>query len=267
MKATHIIHISDTHFGPEREFTVRGAPVLERSQRLVTEINALPFTPDAIVHTGDVVNDPDEAAYKIAKDVFSDLSVPVYYATGNHDDVMMMREHLDFGALDLLVPESEHRLCYRAQIGAIEAIVLDAKVLPEEGPHGFLPQNQLDALSTSIAGSDRPFAVFIHFPARPIGAKWIDENLPVKNGDALHSILKSAPKNKFLGMFFGHLHRGMQIYDEGILYSAVSSPACQFTAGPDEEGCGFLPDVPVCFNHISISERGATQVKEYSFNS
>lgn len=267
MKTTHLIHISDTHFGPEREFTVRGAPVLERSQRLVAEINALPFTPDAIVHTGDVVNDPDDAAYRIARDVFAEFSVPVYYATGNHDDVSMMRKHLDFGPLELLVPESENRLCYRARVGSIDAIVLDAKVPPEEGPHGYLPENQLEALSTSVADSDRPFAVFIHFPARPIGAKWIDEHLPVKNGNELHSILKSVPTNQFLGTFYGHLHRGMQIYDEGILYSSVSSPACQFTTGPDEDGCEFLPDVPVCFNHISISETGATQVKEYSFNS
>jgi len=265
--ATHIIHISDTHFGPERNFEVRGAPAMERTEQVVAEINALPFTPDAIIHTGDVTNHPEDAAYEIAAEVFSQFSAPVYFATGNHDNVSMMQKHLKFGPLESLIPESENRLCYRASIGEIDALVLDAKVPSVEGPHGFLPDDQLQALSSAIESSDRRFGVFLHFPPRPIGATWIDKTLPVKNGAELHEILKSAPKDRFLGAFFGHLHRGMQIYDEGILYSAVSSPTCQFSAGPDDPCCEFLPDVPVCFNHISISESGSTQVKEYSFNS
>ncbi len=263
---TQLIHISDSHFGPERDFTVRGAPVLERAQRMVEEINALAFTPDAVIHTGDVANDPDDEAYRIAQEVFSELNVPIYYATGNHDDVVMMREHLKFGDHEPMVPESDNRLCYRAQVGDLSAFILDAKVPPEEGPHGFLPQNQFDALAAAISGNSDPFAVFVHFPPRPIGAKWIDENLPITNGDELHELLKAEGGDRFKGVFFGHLHRGLQIYDEGILYSAVSSSACQFTADPDGESCEFLPDVPVCFNHITFSDCGATQVKEYSFN-
>ncbi|NNE93965.1 MAG: hypothetical protein HKN23_20130 [Verrucomicrobiales bacterium] len=265
--ATHLIHLSDTHFGPEREFTVRGAPVLDRARRVVEEINALPFQPAAVIHTGDIANDPFDEAYRIAEEVFSDLNAPIYYTTGNHDDVPMMREHLTFhNGMNPLVPESENRHAYTIEIDGIALFILDGKVPPEEGPHGNLSETQISALTDFVENESGPFAVFNHFPALPIGSKWIDNNLPLKNGREFHEILKSAGADRFYGSFFGHLHRGLQIYHDNILYSAVSSPACQFTAGPNDEYCDFLPDVPICFNHITFAN-GITQVKEYTFPS
>ena len=87
-----VIHISDTHFGPDRSLDIRGANVCARAEALVREISKLPFVPDLIVHTGDVANDPHEGAYELAEKVLSKLPAPVFYATGNHDDVTMMIE-------------------------------------------------------------------------------------------------------------------------------------------------------------------------------
>ena len=53
-----VIHISDTHLGPDRSLDIRGANSCARTEALVKSINALPFLPDFIVHTGDVANDP-----------------------------------------------------------------------------------------------------------------------------------------------------------------------------------------------------------------
>src|SRR5690606_18797242 len=80
-----VLHRSDTHFGPDRAHTIRGANACERAEALVAAVNALSFTPDFIVHAGDVVNDPDPAAYALAAEILSGLPAPVYYATGNHD--------------------------------------------------------------------------------------------------------------------------------------------------------------------------------------
>ena len=151
-----VIHLSDTHFGPDRSLTIRGANACDRSEALVAAINALPFTPDLIVHTGDVVNDPDTEAYALAAEVLSQLKAPVYYATGNHDDVAMMRAALNFGPLELLVPESEERLCYRIAGAAgkeVEFFVMDAKVPPSEGPHGHLSESQIAAVLDQITGT------------------------------------------------------------------------------------------------------------------
>jgi len=260
-----VIHLSDTHVGPDRSLAIRGANACDRSEALVAAINALPFTPDLIVHTGDVVNDPDKEAYALAAEVLSQLKAPVYYATGNHDDVAMMRGALNFGPLELLVPESEERLCYRiggAAGSGVEFFVMDGKVPPAEGPHGHLSNSQIAAVLDGISGT-KPVAVFIHYPLTPIGSKWIDEHLLVTNGPEFQKALAGKAGKQLRGIFSGHPHRGHSIYRDGILQSGVSSPACEFTAGPDDDVCDFLPGGPIPFHHITFTA-DATMVKAYS---
>ena len=260
-----VIHISDTHFGPDRSLTIRGANAFDRSIALVEAINALSFVPDFVVHSGDVVDDPDPAAYALAAEVFSALKAPVYFATGNHDDVSMMREALDFGPFRLLVPADAEQLCYRLTGGIVDELeffVMDGKVPQEEGPHGFLSANQIEAVLGEISGV-RPVAVFVHYPLTPIGSGWIDKHLLITNGEIFQDALAAKAGKQLRGIFSGHLHRGLQLYRGGILQSGVSSPACEFTAGPDDDFCDFLSGGPIPFNHITFTA-DATMVKSYS---
>jgi len=261
-----VIHISDTHFGPDRSLTIRGANAYDRSRALVSAINALPFTPDYIMHTGDVVNDPDPDAYALAAEVLSACESPVYFATGNHDDVAMMREHLVFATQRLLVPESDGQLCYRLtgdKNDEVEFFVVDGRVPQAEGPHGFISQNQIEAVLDGITGK-KPAAIFCHYPLSPIGSAWIDEHLLVTNGRAFLDAVSAKAGSQLRGVFSGHLHRGLQIYSGGVFQSGVSSPACEFTAGPEDDLCDFLSGGPIPFNHITFTA-DATMVKSYSF--
>jgi len=260
-----VIHISDTHFGPDRSLTIRGANSYDRSVALVAAINALPFTPDFIVHTGDVVNDPDPEAYALAAEVLSACKAPLYFATGNHDDVAMMREHLVFGPHQLLVPGADEQLCYRLAGGKndeVEFFVVDGRVPQEEGPHGFIPQNQIDAVLDGISGK-KPVAIFLHYPLSPIGSAWIDEHLLVTNGRAFLDAVSAKAGPQLRGIFSGHLHRGLQLYSGGVFQSGVSSPACEFTASPEDDFCDFLSTGPIPFNHITFTD-DATMVKCYA---
>ncbi len=260
-----VIHISDTHFGSDRSLDIRGANACARAEALVNLINELPFDPDFIVHTGDVVNDPDTGAYALAAEVLSELKVPVHYATGNHDDVPMMRDSLTFGENELLVDESANQLCYRIGGEAAEKVqfyVMDGWVPPEEGPHGFLSENQIEAVLSDITG-DRPVAVFLHYPLVPVGAKWIDEHLLTRNGLDFQAELLKASGKQLRGIFTGHLHRELKLFHGGVFHSGVSSPACEFTSGPYDDFCDFLPGGPIPFNHISFTA-DATLVKAYA---
>ena len=257
-----VIHISDTHIGPTRSHDIRGANAYDRAVALVKGINDLPFTPDFVIHTGDVANDPDTDAYDLAAEIMADLKVPIYYATGNHDDVPMMRTALNFGSLEMLIPESSDQLCYRIDSSGFDFIVVDGKVPPEEGPHGVIDPQQFDAVLGAISG-DKPTAVFLHYPLTPIGSAWIDEHLLVQNGIAFQQALAEKAGDNLRGIFSGHLHRGLKLYRDGVLQSGVSSPACEFTAGPDDDFCDFLPGGPIPFDHITFTEE-ATMVKSYS---
>ena len=244
---------------------IRGSAVADRVNMLVESINALPFQPDFIVHTGDVVNDPDESAYELAESVLSKLQAPVYYATGNHDDQAMMRSALSFGVNRPLLGDSSE-ICYRIEHPSVaddyDFFVMDGKVPEEDGPHGFLSNEQMAAVLDTIRPG-KPVAIFIHFPMLPIGAKWIDEHLLVKNGEHFHDQLRARTGGSLRGVFSGHLHRGLQIFRDGVFYSGVSSPACEFSAGPEDGICDFLPDCAVPFNHVTLT-KDATMVKSYA---
>ena len=257
-----VIHISDTHIGPTRAHNIRGANAYDRAVALVEAINGLPFMPDFIVHTGDVANDPDPLAYALAAEVLSRLDAPVYFATGNHDDVAMMREALAFGPLTPLLPDDSDKLCYRIENPKFDFLVADGKVSPAEGPHGFIDEEQSATIIDAISG-DKPTSIFLHFPLTPVGSAWIDEHLLVRNGtDFQKALVEKAGKN-LRGIFSGHLHRGLKLYRDGVLQSGVSSPACEFTAGPNDDFCDFLAGGPIPFDHITFTEE-ATMVKSYS---
>ncbi|MEM9281039.1 MAG: metallophosphoesterase [Verrucomicrobiota bacterium] len=260
-----IIHISDTHFGPDESLLIRGANAWQRSVQLVEEINALPFEIDFVVHTGDVVNDPDEDAYRLAQEVLSKLKAPVYYCTGNHDEIPMMRDSLTFPEAEWLMPISADKLCYRILGRAAddyEFFVMDGKVPVEDGPHGFISDEQLESVTDQISG-EKPVAVFIHYPLSKVGSDWIDRHLLVTNGEEVLGKLRAKAGSQLRGIFTGHLHRGLTLYSHGVLQSGVSSPACEFTAGPEDDTCDFIPGGPIPFNHITFTPTD-TWVKSYT---
>lgn len=257
------IHISDTHFGPTPEMDIRGANPYRKNTALVKAIQDLPFDPQFIVHTGDIVNDPDEDAYQIANHVMGHFQQPVYYVSGNHDHTSMISKIMRQPGNMAMLDGVEDKQAYSFPMGdGVTGIVFDAWVPEEEGPHGFLAQEQIIAFEKLLQTTEDRFAIFLHYPMIPIGSYWIDKHLLVTNGELVHNFLKDY-RHRIIGVFFGHLHRGLQLHRDGILYSGVSSPICHFSASPHEETCVFDPNCALAFNHVTISE-GATMVKEYS---
>tara|TARA_B100000927_G_scaffold144740_1_gene116819 strand:+ start:17653 stop:18468 length:816 start_codon:yes stop_codon:yes gene_type:complete len=260
-----IIHISDTHIGPDHSLDIRGANSWRRACALVEQINILPFKPDLVVHTGDVVNDPDPDAYALAEEVLSGLELPIYYSAGNHDEVPMMRKALTFPEHQSLIAESTDRLCYRITHPSAEEydlLVIDSRVPSSEGAYGVVPLEQIEALADQISG-EKPVAVFSHYPMLETGSKWIDEHLLIANREEVLEMLKDKAGDQLKGIFTGHLHRGMTLFRDGVLNSGVSSPACEFTAWPEGDFCDFISGGPIPFNHVTLTPEAAW-VKSYS---
>ncbi len=263
----HVIHFSDTHLGTTPEFSIRGVTPYKRTLQLIDIINNLDFQPDLIVHTGDVTNDPLAEAYQLAVECFSSLKAPIYFSTGNHDDAQLIKQHLPISPQTPLVDDQD-RLAYHWDMGHLRFYCLDAKVPEEQGPHGEIPQNQLDALREDIASHDLPYAIFLHFPPFRMGSIWMDEKLILTNGPALHQILKDSSPDRYRirGVFFGHTHRSIQLYREGILYSGVASPAFQFSMTPEDGPPSIDAGSPLVFNHITFLPN-STAIKEYTISS
>lgn len=260
-----VIHFSDTHFGDTPEFSVRGSNPYKRTLQLIDGIKNLDFKPDLIIHTGDIVNEPQSESYDLASEAFASFNeTPVYLVTGNHDDAQLIKQHFTIPSSTPLI-EDEDRLAYYWDTDHLRFYCLDAKVPEEDGPHGEIPRNQLDALRKDIASHDMPYVVFLHFPPFRIGSIWMDDKLILTNGSELHEIIKESSPDRYRirGVFFGHTHRSIQLYREGILYSGVASPAFQFSMTPEDGPPSIANDSPIVFNHITFLPN-STAIKEYT---
>lgn len=238
MDRVYFVHISDTHIGPTADYNRHGHSPLPCARRLVEIINNLPTRPDFVVHTGDVVTNPDEVSYQIAAEVFAKLDVPIYYVTGNHDTSADIRRYLPMGPMEYL---SDELLCYAFERKGYRFLVVDGRGPAEIDPHGLLSEAQLEILRREAQSDGPPLVVFIHYPALPMNAPWMDNNALILNGEEFHQILRPAA-DRLRGVFHGHIHQAMQVTRDGVLYVSVASAFSQFAAWPADIDVRFDPN-------------------------
>lgn len=222
------VHISDTHISHDPSYMLPEAshtPVAG-ARALVDAINNLPFTPDFVLHTGDVAYDPDPLAYVTARDVLSQIRFPIYYLNGNHDD----RELLQRIMLD---SEPLTPFDYQFEVKGVQIVVVDSNG-PAQQPAGFVTSDQLARLEGICKDTDeRPLVIAVHHNVLPTGIPWWDDFMRMTNGEDFHQALLPA-RHRLRGVFHGHVHQPVDTYRDGILYSGVVSSWYQLHAWPDQ---------------------------------
>lgn len=235
------VHISDTHLlkpgqaldfgdiGPEWAEYARQVLALRHDAgavvtTLVREINSLPARLDFVLHTGDVAGQPQSPDdYDIMARWLGQINYPLFYLPGNHDDADGVRRLLNGAA----TPET---LDYTFECNGVQIVCLDSN--HSAVPHGGgLDDRQLTWLeSICAAQDDRPLVVSLHHHPIPLGVPWLDA-LALSNGDDLHRILLLA-RARLRGVFFGHIHYGIDVLRDGILYSSAPGAWYQFSGWP-----------------------------------
>ena len=223
------VHITDTHISHDPHYNSGGAmhTPLMGARALVRQIKLLPFTPDFVLHTGDVVYDPDPLAYPAAREVLSGIDVPIFYVPGNHDDagtlqrVMMER------------PEALAAFDYEFEINGVQIVCMDSN---REAPDwmGRVSEAQLGWLSALCSADDpRPLIVALHHPPLKMGAPFWDEHMCMVNGEDFHRALLPA-RERLRGVFSGHVHQNTDIVRDGITYFTAKSSWNQLYNFPDQ---------------------------------
>ncbi|MCA9944887.1 MAG: metallophosphoesterase [Anaerolineales bacterium] len=250
MEPVYFVHISDSHFGPTAVYERHGHQPQPAVERAVEIINNLPTRPDFVIHTGDVVTDPDEASYQRAAAVFSQLQMPVYFVTGNHDRSRDVQQFMQMGPRQPLSDDPDV-LSYAFEVKGYRFVVLDARGPDEIDPHGLLSEAQMDVVRAEATAVGPPLTIFMHFPVLPMNSIWMDANMLVLNGAALHQALLPA-RERLRGVFYGHVHQSMQTIRDGILYTAVPSLFAQFTAWPNDDFVREDPNYLPGFNFVHL---------------
>lgn len=233
MGPVYFVHLSDTHFGPSASYERHGRRPLPYVRQVVDIINNLPIRPDFVIHTGDVTTDPTEDAYRLAAETLAQLEFPIYYCNGNHDRAADIRRFLPMGPKVDCLP-GDDTLTYTFEVDGERFLVLDGRGPDEIDPHGVLSDEQLNVLRRECTPEGPPLSVFIHYPALSLNSPWMDANMLLLNGEAMHQSLLPA-RDRLRAVFHGHVHNSMQTIRDGILYCSVMSTFAGFTAWPNDE--------------------------------
>ena len=259
------LHISDTHFGPTKDYEYHGKNPYQDALRLVSYINHLPCAPDFIVHTGDVVSMQNEAAYALASEVLKSIKIPLYYVTGNHDDPQQLQQFEPFGKRISLL-DDDRILSYYFEFGNYLFITIDAKNPDDHNPSGIISAQQINVVTDLLKSTNKPFAVFTHFPAMPIDSPWIDAHLLITNGASLHQCL-TAFSDRCLGVFFGHIHQPIHMMVDKILYTSAPSSSFQFAGWPTDTDTLRYNDTGLPgLNLVTIGDKGSVTVKKITIS-
>jgi 3',5'-cyclic-AMP phosphodiesterase len=249
-ETVYFVHMSDSHLGPTADYSRHGQrpqPCVEQAVKL---INSLPTPPDFVVHTGDVVTEPDVHSYRRAADIFGALKMPIYFVNGNHDRARDIQRHLPMGSRHIL-SKNPDVLSYAFEVKGYRFLVLDARGPDEIDPHGVLSEAQLGVVRAEATAVGPPLSIFTHFPPLSMNSIWMDAYMLMINGMQLHQTLLPA-RERLRGVFYGHVHQSMQTMRDGILYTAVPSLFSQFAAWPNDAVIQEDPDYLPGFNFVHL---------------
>lgn len=245
------IHVSDTHICHDPAYNLPEATYRpdEGARALVKAINALPFQPDFILHTGDVTYDPSPESYRLAKTIFNDLKCPIHYLVGNHDD------RADLQRIMLGLTQPRPTLDFEFESKGVQVICMDSNG-PARFAGGSLSIAQLDWLDRLLHVPDtRPLVMAIHHNVLPIGAPFWDEFMRLTNGEDFHKLLLQV-RTRLRGVFFGHVHMATDTYRDGIYYHSVPSSWYQLQCYPEQQDIRGDVGAEPGFSVVTISRTG-----------
>ncbi|MGR9250117.1 metallophosphoesterase [Rhizobium leguminosarum] len=185
-----VAQISDIHARPD----------LSSLQTLEQAIGWLrTFRPDALVVTGDLVDDGWRQGYRLVAESLRSLDCPVHLLPGNGDDVRLMRSELAAVGTWINPTGPMH---FRTAVDGLTLFGVDLTVAGQS--YGdVLPH--LPWLMSVLADVTTPSLLFMHQPPFSIGIEALDQ-VGCRNGSALLCSLETMHRLP-LAILCGHVHR------------------------------------------------------------
>ena len=166
-----LAQISDLHIKRPGALAYRRVDTGAYLARTVAALNALEPRPDAVIMTGDLVDQGDPEQYAHLKTLLAPLQIPYFLLVGNHDERTALRAAFADRAELHSGGEFVH---YAVDIGALRVIALDSMVPGASA--GNLCDARLAWLATQLdAAQGKPTVVALHHPPFVCGIGHMDE--------------------------------------------------------------------------------------------
>ncbi|WP_345810987.1 phosphodiesterase [Paraburkholderia sp. PREW-6R] len=240
-----LAQISDLHIKRPGALAYRRVDTGAYLARCISALNALEPRPDAVIMTGDLVDQGDPQQYEHLKALLAPLEIPYFLLVGNHDER---------GALRAAFPDRPELrsggefVQYAVDIGPLRVIALDSMV-PGQSP-GDLCDARLAWLATQLdAAQGKPTVIALHHPPFACGIGHMDElRLNPSAADKMAALIARYPNVE--RVICGHVHRPMFVRFGGTIASAVPAPAHQVALDlSDDAPSAFMMEPPAYALH------------------
>lgn len=222
-----LIQLTDTHIFPKTGQLFNGVDTAGTLKRTIEAVRAESVPADAVVVTGDVVHEPDEASYLRFRSLLNGITVPVYCLPGNHDDPELMAALLN-----------ERHISTQKSIETVFWQIILLNTCERDSDAGSLSDQELDWLQAELERSGNKFILIClhHHPVR-IESPWMDAMM-LKNGDKLFTHIRGYPVK---GIVWGHIHQEYHASHEGVKLMGSASTCIQFVPRATAFGQNALP--------------------------
>ena len=216
-----LLQVTDPHLHANAASKMRGVTtyetflaVLEHAQRNVG------WPPDAIIATGDLVQDESREGYRRFCSCLDDLGVPVYCIPGNHDDPTLMAE---------VLAAPPFHVGGATKLGAWRLIFLSTYVKGEDA--GAVGADGLAELDRQlIAHPDDPTLICMHHQPVPMGSAWLDG---VGLRDAAQFLQVVDAHANVRCVVWGHVHQASDRMRGNVRFLSTPSTCSQFRPSSD----------------------------------
>lgn len=216
-----ILQLTDTHLHATADSRMRGVKTFETFTAVVRQAARDPrWPPDAVLVTGDIVQDESRAGYERFRSVLEPLDVPVYCLPGNHDDPALMETALNGGRFQL----GGH-----VRLDGWTLILLNTFLTGEDA--GGLGEQRLGALESTLAANpDQHVLVCMHHQPIPMGSSWLD-GVGLRDADRFLGVIDGYPNVR--GVVWGHVHQASDRRIGNVRFISTPSTCSQFKPGSD----------------------------------
>lgn len=213
--------ITDTHLFADCDGELLGVATWHSCRAVVDAMKEELAGCHAILATGDLSQDQSAESYRHFVGMMAELTPPVFWLPGNHDEAPLMQAELDAAGIG----QAKHLLGEHWQV-----LLLDTQARGHT--HGRLSDEQLALLDTAIDRyPNHHLLVAVHHQAVPVGCAWLDQH-NLRNADELGARLARHSAGKVV--LCGHVHQGFDEVRNGIRYLASPSTCIQFKPLSDE---------------------------------
>ncbi len=209
-----LTHFTDPHlYGSETE-SLRGIATLPALTATLTHAQARDWPPDAVLVTGDIVQD-DPAGYAHFRRLFGSLGLPVLCLPGNHDEPAAMRRELN---------RSPFVVGGFFDLGAWRIVLLDSCI--PGSASGRLSPEMLTALDEALASApNRHCMVCLHHHPVPMDSRWLDRVGLENAAEFLQTIDRH---RNVRAIVWGHVHQQYEGLRNDVRLLATPSTCAQF---------------------------------------